>query len=683
WLDALSRHLQTRTCLLVLDGCDRVLGTCASLASALLRSCPGLRVLTTSREALGIPGETVFPLSTMGVPPDAGLTIDELRAFESAELLIDRASVAHPGFRVTDDNIGSIVEICRQLEGIPLAIELAAVRVRSMTLGQIAERLDQRFRVLGGRSRGTLPHHQTLRALIDWSHDLLDPDEQTILRHLAVFSGGFSLQAAETVCKESAGLDEWDVLDLLSRLHDKSLVEVEASHRGGGTLRYSTLETVRQYAEDHLQAHGEHELARAAHRRYFVALAEDARRHLRGVDQSRWFALLDAELDNFRAALESCRATEDEYDTGLQLTSALEIFWHLRGYWTEGRESCERFLSLTEGGSTTYRARALKTASLLATEHGDYDRARAYLTESLSINEPSGNELAVAWSLVGFGDISLRLRQLDDATAQFERALSVFRACDDPAGLAITLQNLGIVSGRKGDRETSRRRYEESLGFHERSGNQLGRANVLNNLGSFAREEGDLDAAARLYSESLVLQRQLGNRFGIAVSLNNLGVVSVQRGLSAAARRYYEEALGVFRELGHKAAVAQVLHNLGDLAREGEDPTAARKLYVDAISLMRELGDETGPLSTLLGLARIATDIGEWRQACYLLGTATSLGERRGIEFSSDDRALAGAVEVSIVAALGSETVASLRAEVAVLGLDDAIRVGLGSDRER
>ncbi|MCL6650322.1 MAG: tetratricopeptide repeat protein, partial [Chloroflexi bacterium] len=536
-------------------------------------------------------------------------------------------------------------QVCRRLDGIPLAIELAAARVRVLSVEQIAARLDDRFRLLGAPHRGALPHQQTLRAAMDWSYDLLSEAERLLLQRLSVFAGGFTLEAAEYVCSDSeaaigegadpsavgrlrarqgghphCAVEQKEVLDLLTQLVNKSLVLVDESETGGET-RYRLLETIRQYGAEKMAGSGEGARLQARHADWFCRLAERAERELRGSVQGEWLRRLEIDHDNLRAALRWAVETEEEAvpekrQTALRLGAALARFWETRGYWSEGREQLRRLLALPWDPQTAsrelglVRARVLHGAGILAFYQGDYTDARALLEECLSSSAAAGERRARAAALNSLGIVALSQGDFATARAKYEESLAIRRDLNDREGIASTLNNLGMVAQYQSDFATARAKYEESLAIRRTLGDLTDIAASLNNLGNVAFLEGDFEAAAALYEESLALKRKLGDRPGIAGTLDNLGLVAQCRGDAATARRLHEESLTLRRELGDRPGIAQSLHGLGGVARFLGETSEARRCYEESLALARALGDRQILAAVLCSLARVSADAG-------------------------------------------------------------------------
>jgi predicted ATPase/class 3 adenylate cyclase/Tfp pilus assembly protein PilF len=574
-LSTVLDHLQGRRSLIVLDNCEQVVGACAEIANALLRGCPTVRVIATSREGLGIPGEALFPVPSLSLPSAEPATADELSQFDAVRLFAERAMAASPTFRVTSENGAAIAQICRRLDGVPLAIELAAARVRALTPDQIAARLDDRFRLLTGSSRITVPRHQTLRATIDWSFGLLADHERAVLRRLSVFAGGCALEAAEAVC---AGEDvsEADVLDLLSRLVDKSLLVAEEA-RGEG--RYRLLETIRQYARDRLLESEEAAEALRRHRDWYLALAEQAApEFFRGIESGDWLDRLDQEHDNLRAALQWSEDESSESRSGLRMAAALWRFWEIRGYLIEGRGWLERMLAATAGDSSVLRANALTGAGILAYMQGDYPSASGLHEESLALHRRMGDPNSIAYAANNLANVAMLQGDLGRARELYELGTQVARQMGDQRGAAFGLINMAEVVAREGDADGARRHFEESIATFREFGDRWGEAFALDNFGLVACRQKSYDAASDLHEQALRISRELHDQRGIARALSHLADVAFEQGEIARANALLRESLGIRRALGDVPGVASGLEKLAWVATASDPASAARLL---------------------------------------------------------------------------------------------------------
>ena len=446
-VQSLTEHLKDKRLLLMLDNCEHLLDGCATLVGTLVGLCPLVTVLASSREALGIAGEQAYRVPSLALPDPSRVDSQEsVAGFEAVQLFTDRARLARPDFQVTRQNASALASICHRLDGIPLAIELAAARVRSLSVDEINRKLDQRFQLLTGGSRTALPRQQTLRSLIDWSYDLLSDREGRLLQRLSVFVGGWTLEAAEQVCADDDVADH-EVLDLLTSLCDKSLVLVEQNDEG---YRYRLLETVRQYARERLLTSGGGESVRARHRDCFLALAEATHAKLKGPEQAKWLRQLEAEHENLRASLEWSLA-DAGLNAGLRLCGALQYFWIMRGHFSEGRRWCERILANAGDERTPERANALNAAGLLAYRQDDFAAAHTLLEESLAIRRQVGDRKSIGVAAGNLGMVAVDEGDLAAARALHEESLAIARELGNRNGVLASLANLGIVSYELGD----------------------------------------------------------------------------------------------------------------------------------------------------------------------------------------------------------------------------------------
>jgi predicted ATPase len=531
--------------LLVLDNCEHLILACAQLADRLLSGTKFLKILATSREALDILGETVWLVPSLSLP-DArdSVTVKKLSKSESIHLFMERATVMQPQLTLTDQNANAVVQICRRLSGMPLAIELAAARVKMMTVDEIASRLDDRFSLLTSGNRSALPRQQTLRATIDWSHDLLSEPEKILFRRLAVFAGGFTLDAAESICGQDE-LKPSDVLDLLGRLVDKSLVVVDAGAAGGQT-RYHFLETIREYALEKMKSAGEETSIRDRHLEYFRRQAEEIEPHLYAPEQAEWFARTDAENDNMRGALDwSMIDMEGMNDVrirnGLQLVGVLNWYWQ-KGYSYDFSERLKNMLSQkTARMSTIERARALTAAGFLHWSLSNFVEARPYLIEALEIARNHEDKLTLGWALVHLGIVLSALEEYDLAQSLLEECVAITKGFRNVgktvAGMALSF--LGDIYKVRNDEVHAREVYEEGIKLLRETNNSNNLAYSVRRLGYLALKEADYKRANALFRESLIRNQELGHQIGIAAAMTGLAKLALEVGnLSRAAQLY-------------------------------------------------------------------------------------------------------------------------------------------------
>jgi predicted ATPase/class 3 adenylate cyclase len=562
-VDALKKHVKDRQLLLILDNCEHLVQACAELAKLLLEAGRGLKILASSREHLRLSGEATYPLAGLAIPDLLETTTRAaLTQYESVRLFIDRAVAAQPAFAMTDQNAAVVGEVCRRLDGIPLAIELAAARVRALSVENIAARLNDRFRLLTSGSRTALPRQQTLRALIDWSYDLLDERERTVLRRLAVFAGGWALEAAEAVCS-SGDTRESDVLDLLTALVEKSLVVLDAV---GG--RYRLLDTVSQYAQERLNDSVERNQASMRHLAFYLSFAEKARPELFGSEQAAWLARLDLERENLLAAQARCDSAENGSELGLRLVHAVKPYWLNRGLLGLGhRVTLEALARAGAQERTLARSGGLADAGQLAFFMGRYGEARTYLEESLAIAREIG----------------------------------------DRRSIAAVLQPLGMACLGEGDIPTARGHLQEALGLARELGNKRELAAATNALAQLHRVEGALDGAARLYEEFLTLARDLRDREIIAIGLLNLAMVSIGRRAADRAREMLLEVLSIAEEIGSRAAGQSLLDVTAGLAALRENWERAALFFGAAEAQTAQTGLHRDPADEAFLAPLIAT----------------------------------------------------------------------------
>ena len=590
--------LRSRQLLLVLDNCEHLIDACAQLAETLLSACPQLRILATSREALGLAGETTWLVPSLALPDPHHLPVlTELSRVEAVRLFVERAAAALPTFALTPANAAVVAQVCRRLDGIPLAIELAAARMKVVSVETLAARLDDSVRLLTAGSRTALPRQQTLRATIDWSYDLLSEPERALFRRLAVFLGGWTLEAAEAVCA-GASVAGNDVLEGLAHLVDKSLVVVDMPP--SGAARYRLLEPIRQYAQAKLMESAEAPAMRQRHAHFFLALVEEAEPQLVGAEQVAWLNRLEHEHDNLRAVLRWF-IERGEAAAGLRLGGALWRFWRTRGYLTEGRAWLVELLALPPrplaadsgepaAGWPAARVQALIAAGVLASEQDDYATTHALFLEALALSRELADERGIAWALVGLAVVALA--QGDDARAAtlYAESLTLGRKRGEQHLIAGTLGGLGVVALNQGDEARAVTLMEEGLSLYRELGDTHGIADALRNLGWLALNQGDAARAAALLEESLALYRQQENPQYIAWALHSLGSVALLQGNTERAAALCVESLALSRKVGDRYIIAWCLEDVAGLAIAQGDPGAAARLLGAAEELRASIG---------------------------------------------------------------------------------------------
>jgi predicted ATPase/class 3 adenylate cyclase/Tfp pilus assembly protein PilF len=564
-LQTLKEYLTGKHMLLVLDNFEQVIPA-APLVTDLLAHCPRLKILVTSRLRLNLRGEREFPLPPLGLPPP-GLPLDAEQAltYPAIQLFVARAEAASSAFALTDGNVADVVDICRRLDGWPLAIELAAARARLLNPRAMLARLSRRLDLLTGGQRDLPDRHQALRATIDWSYDLLSPDQQALFRRLSVFSGGWSLEAAEAV----AGTDSFDVLDDLMSLIDHSLVRrTDASDED--EPRFGMLESIAAHGAEQLDLHGEVAEIHDRHAAFFTELATEASRFLDRAGQDRWLDQLDLEHDNLREALR----WYEQHDAleGLRLVGLLWPFWRARGYLTEGRAHLDTLLALPDAQSPSVeRVNALAGAAMLAQRQDDYAAATARSEQAMAVLDTLGERHGKAVPLICLGTVAYKQRDFERAASCYEQSLTIAQETGDEPSTVIATRNLAMVALMQGNVEQATSMLEQSLALARRLGDRSNVAAALGNLGFISLQMGRLDEAEASFREVLSLARQMRDKLWTSMSLLNLTVIASDQGHHAQAIQHSLESLAICRELGNRlnaiSCLEEIAFNLSSLDR--------------------------------------------------------------------------------------------------------------------
>jgi predicted ATPase/DNA-binding SARP family transcriptional activator/DNA-binding CsgD family transcriptional regulator len=573
--DTLLESLRGEEMLLAIDNCEHLVEAAAHLVDTLLDSCPHLRVLATSREALGVAGEVRWPIPSLSVPHLQRLsTVEELEGYESTRLFVERARHRCPSFTLTSGSAQTVAEICRRLDGIPLALELAAARIGALSPGQISERLGDSLGLLTNGGRTAMPRQRTLRGALDWSHDLLSNDEKKVFGRLSIFAGGWTIEAVESVGSGN-GVEKNDVLELLSELVNKSLVATQTTGEDG--VRYRLLEPVRQYARERLEESRESEEIRRRHAEFFLALAEEAEPRLRGPDQAAWIRRLNAELDNLRAAL-GWLLEHGETEMGLRMGSALLFFWMWRGSLREGSRWLEEGLDRNGRVRESVRAKALNALADMTIMLGDYQRSYALLEESLSLYRAAGDKIGVAACKCDLGWLAAFQGDHRRATELIEESLIRFRESGDTLRIAFALNRLGGVAGSDLDYEKAGALLEESVALYREAGDSKSVAMCLGMLGYMALREGDLERAVGQIEEAMARIREAGLAMD-AYYPTALALAVMQRGEHERASSLIAQGLLGVRKLGNRLHTIQGIETAAMLATLRADPETAAKLW--------------------------------------------------------------------------------------------------------
>lgn len=702
--DALVEACAAKRMLLLLDNCEHLIGACALIADRMLRSTGSLFILASSRQPLAIPGERVWAVPPLTRPDDADAVSDEdLERFDAPRLFVERALQADPAFELGDDDARHIASICRHLDGIPLAIELAAARIAVLSPSQIADRIHDRFSLLVGGPRGAPERHQTLRATIDWSHDLLTGDERILLRRSAIFPGGLTLDSAEHVCAFGE-MPHGEILEVLTRLVNKSLLSIQ---RAGGAVRYQLNETTREYALERLDEVDEREQLSERLMAWAVDVAQTAKPHLRGPEQKLWLDLLDTEIDNIRAAL-SIAASCGHAETALSLASGLLRYWMVRGSWSEGQEWLRSALDLDQDVPPALRLDALRSAGVLADLVSDYDLALSYHESQLSLARASGDPLEIADALLDLARNAYRrgemgrakpialealgliqlsgdkdalarglemLAQADPAEARrlLEQALIITRAAGDSEMVAGVLMRLGVILMFQGEFAASRQALEESLSISQQIGYARYVARCTQSLGELAAVQGDVDGGAELLREAGRLWPSVGHQSAMAEVVRDLGQLALWRGDIPTAASSLSEALTRFRELGMRQFEGWTLRDLGLLALRTGDVDDAETLLSQALQTAASLPEPHGIASSLEGLASVRIACGDAAAAARMLGSADAIREAAGMPLFAAERSAVDDAAAAARNALTEEGFGAAWAEGRATRLEDLL----------
>jgi predicted ATPase/DNA-binding SARP family transcriptional activator len=670
-LDGIATRLGDASALLIVDNCEHVIDAAAEMIAALLRRCSGLRILATSQTRLGVPGEASWPVPPLTVP-GPGVTGQQAAAeAEAVRLFCDRAALARPGFRLTEDNAAAVSDICRQLDGIPLAIELAAARISALTTVQLAARLGNRFRLLTGGNRAGLPRHRTLEAAIEWSHELLSEAERVCFRRMAVFAGGCTIDAVEAVCPDEA-LPLEVVFETVTTLVDRSLLTTEERL---GSMRYSMLESIHQYALARLAEAGETGDLHERHLNWLLDFAGEA--DLVGPDQAAWLDLLEAERGNFRAGLERglrpageaagrdpapapATARASGLDRALGLAGALAPFWLVRGPVAAGRSLLDTALAAAgPAADQRLRAIALDGAGQLASVHGDQDAQLAYQQESLSIWRELGDLGRVASCLGDLGSVAHIRGDYPAAQALYAEALELAERAGDAQLMGRALSGLGRLALHRGELIEATKYYTESMARFRDIGDLRRATLILGNLGVVATYLGDLDLAGQRLTEHLDNARRLGDDKLTGGALTNLGMVAYRAGHPERAAGLHQQALELAERIGDRRLEVAALINLGLAAAQRGDYAEAAGFHLRSLDVAEAIGERRSIAEGLEELAAVESAAGHHARAATLFGASQAIRSAIGAPVPDTDVARLAEAEAVTAAALGEEASAA------------------------
>ncbi|HET9591207.1 MAG TPA: tetratricopeptide repeat protein [Anaerolineales bacterium] len=591
-VETLKDYLQSRTLLLLLDNFEQVIDS-APLAAQLLAACGQLKILVTSREALRIRGERIYPVPPLALPNLSQLPPEAIAQYAAVKLFIQRAQAVRPDFRVTNETAPVVAEICHRLEGLPLAIELAAARIKLLPPRSMLARLGKRLEFLTSGGRDLPARQQTLRDAIAWSYDLLEEHEQRLFRRISVFVGGCTVHAVEEVAGDDPA--QFPILDQLGSLLDKSMLR-EVEDTDGGP-RFAMLELLREFGLEQLEASGEQEEVRHRHVRFFLKLAEHAEAGLESPEQVEWMYRMEQEHDNLRAALDWSKSTAGTQELCLRLAAALGYFWEMHGHFSEGRERLSAILSKEFAqGQTAARARLLARAAELAYRQSDYPATGSFAEESLRIYRKLGDRQGIASMLIKLGNAATERGAYASASRFLEEALMTWRELKDKHGIARALISLGWAALRSGDHDLASTRLQEALTLSRQLGDARSMGFELSGLGEVALRQGDYARATQLMEESLEVRRQLGNKWGIGVSLGMLGWVAMRERDWERAIKQLGESLKVRQQIGDKGGSAWCLERLAGVAMAQGQAEKAVRLFGTAAALRSSIGSVIDPV---------------------------------------------------------------------------------------
>jgi predicted ATPase/DNA-binding CsgD family transcriptional regulator len=666
-LDLLKTTQQDKHRLLLLDNFEHVI-LAAPLLSELLEACPDVKFLVTSRQVLRLHGEHQFAVLPLALPDLKHLPDDKsLAHVPSVNLFIQRAQTFQYDFQLTTGNAATIAEICLRLDGLPLAIELAAVRVKVLAPQALLGRLDRRLQILTGGARDLPERQQTLRNMLAWSYELLTSEEKRLFRRLSVFASGCTLKAIEAVCA-APGDEPGYLLEGVASLLDKSLLQ--QTEQEGPEPRLIMLETIREHGLEVLATSGEMENTRQAHARYFLQLAEEAAMHLASGEATNWLAILGAEHNNLRVALDWCltanlvasRESRQRIELGLRLGVALEQFWYMRGYWSEGRETFERLLAqarIADFARTTSYARVLGRAGDMAWLEGEYTTARELATEGVELARMLGDKEGLAFALHVLGNVSWHQGDYAVAKTYEQESLALWKDIENVPGIALTLQRLGLFTYEDGEQEAGKKLLQESMALCRQLGDKRMIAYCLLALGDQATIRGEYDNAKAILDESQSLFLAIDDKRGIAISHNNLGNIALMQGNYEAARTSYQESLALSYKIGSKQHIAHTLSGLAGVA------VAVRRQDVATTQLKR---------------THLPSDF--YERVAWLLGAVATLLQEIGGVLEPMERSINEQTADAARLALGEDAFAKAWKAGQIISLEHAIALALETAQE-
>ena len=668
----LFNYLKEKELLLILDNCEHLIHGCAEITEKLLRYCPKLKIIATSREALRCEGEITFKVASLAHPEPKHInTPEELTQFESVRLFIERALAVNSNFRVTNENAPALAQICYQLDGIPLAIELAAARIKILPLEKICEKLDDRFRFLTGGTRTALPRQQTLKALINWSYDLLTEKEKILFQRLSVFSGGWYLEAAEEICSGN-GIDIYDIIDLHTHLLDKSLISTTEK---SGQMRFHLLESIKQYATEKLDSGEE---LKKKHLIYFKQIAEQTQIQSNTIDQRQWVKQIDTEVDNVRAAIQ--RALEIEPESACDIVNHLTDYWNLKGNFREGLQTCRKILDSNLEISEVHRANTFYNAGIMSYYIGNLIDAEKLETEGISLFRKLGENTGISKCLNALGAISAtHPSNIEKTKAYYAEALKLAKEANDDSVLANTLYNLSFIAITEGDSELALNYRLESLDLYRKLKNTHQISMSLSSLAVFEYKRMNYEKALYYNQESLAISTELDDKYLISINLINLGNIYKGQKDYVNAYRLYNESMTILREYSYKSNLIVALMYLGEILIIKSEFKKAIDLHKESIQIGNESGNEYFLATNLFHLGSAYFGINDYETSLKYYLFVKTLTDGLFNPISKNDLTIAEERRIKIREILGIEKFESIQNEALKLSKEEIVEFVLSS----
>ena len=622
--ELLVEFLKNKELLIILDNCEHLIDACATLAQNILQQSPKVRILATSRESLRCQGESVYKVSSLKHPdPKEKYTPEQLTQFEAVRLFIERALAVNPSFRVNDKNAPALAQICSQLDGIPLALELAAVRTKALSLEDICSRLENRFSLLTGGKRTSLPRQKTLRAMIDWSFDLLSENEKIFWRRLSVFSGGWKLEVAEQICPDEL-IDQYDILDLTNELTEKSVISF--SEQSG---KFRMLETIRQYGAEKLREAGEEKRFCNKHFDYYLSMCESSFVDMNGPRSKEWLDRFEDDYANIHSALRW--ASENGlYEQGNRLSFALGKLWEVRGYLFEGNMWLQKFLKDTSVLTPMTISKSKLLAGIIATILGENERALPLTKESLEISRELEDKNGISQCLNVLGMISLDMSNLKDAKDYLSEALHIRRQIGRNIGLCSALNSLGLILIQEGNYENALEHYKEAIEIARELNDDMYKGILYNNIGEVYDYLGNYEKSMEFLELGMEVDKHLGNKNGIGVSMYNLAILAMKKEDYAESERLFTESLVIAKETGFKLSEVYSKVGLAQVLLMKENIDDAETHFVDVLTESRTFADVKSVALSLGGISMILQMRGSSEESGIIAGAAISRFETSG-----------------------------------------------------